>query len=165
VQLKHANARVGELLHDGVTALYHLLKVSNMSLRIASAFVALLAITCIDRPVEAAGSLQGTWEFSVPYKIGAAEPFTAPANVFTFTQATTGGVFQAQNAPANGSGQPLCAMNAEFSEGIFIGRETCGLPRSSSGTVIGYVNPFARTIHMVWIDSKGIYGIRGFKRN
>ncbi len=115
-----------------------------------------------DATLWAAGPLEGQWTLTIVKQAGASAPFSAPANVFHFTQQSG---FQAQNAPANGSGIPLCSMSGSVSGNILVGQEVCGIPRNSFGAVAAITDSstFPRSIYMVMVDSKGVYWIRGSK--
>jgi hypothetical protein len=109
-------------------------------------------------PVLPSGPLQGNWSCECTSLFRAGLP---PFTTSTFHITQFGSVIQGNNTPTGGD--PACSFTGTYSAGMILANLTCGAPRNTSGYVAGKLAANGQSFDTLWLDSQGLYRVRGTK--
>ncbi|MDZ4684545.1 MAG: hypothetical protein SH850_05600 [Planctomycetaceae bacterium] len=125
---------------------------------VVAAIVFASGSTCSAGPVLPGGPLQGDWSCTCTSLIRITVP---PFTTTTFHITQIGSVIQGVNAPTGSD--PLCALAGTYSSGVIMANTTCGAPRNTTGYLVGTLAADGLSFDTLWLDSQGLYRIRGTK--
>jgi len=134
-----------------------------MHRRVVLAAVAALALLVSSSAVAApplppTGPLHGNWSCTCT---SLARISVAPFTTSTFRITHIGAVIQGSNTPTGNN--PLCSFLGTYTSGLIVANLTCGAPRNTTGYVVGTVAANSQSFDMLWLDSQGLYRVRGTK--